>query len=108
LRRSLKEPGKEGSEGRGSEFGCAFCVIFHKDGICDVGCRQNLRACLIRGEEGGDIDIKEEDGCEMGDGLEMNSEAGNRESMRVISYVVRGLPGVGCREPFCMPSARSC
>jgi hypothetical protein len=36
------------------------------------------------------IDIREEYGCEMGDGLEMNSEAGNRESMRAISYVVSG------------------
>jgi hypothetical protein len=51
-----------GKEGWGSELGCAFYVIFHKDGACDVECGQNLlaRLMLIRGDEGVDIDIREE------------------------------------------------
>jgi hypothetical protein len=46
---------------------------------------------LIRGDEGVDIDIREECGCEMGDGPEKNSEAGNGASVRAISYVVSGI-----------------
>jgi hypothetical protein len=44
----------------------------------DVECGQNLLACLmlIRGDEGMDIDIREECDGEMGDGLEKDREAG--------------------------------
>jgi hypothetical protein len=45
---------------------------------------------LIRGDEGVDINIGE-CGCEMGDGPEKNSEAGNGASVRTISYVVSGI-----------------
>jgi hypothetical protein len=50
-----------------------------------------LYLILIRGDEGVDIDIREEYGCEMGDGPEKNSEAGNEASVRAISYVVSGI-----------------
>jgi hypothetical protein len=40
---------------------------------------------LIRGDEGVDIDIREESGCEMGDGSEKNCEAG-----RVLRCVLWG------------------
>jgi hypothetical protein len=41
-------------------------------------CGQNLlaRLRLIRDDEGVDIDIREECGCEMGDGPEKNRKAG--------------------------------
>ena len=46
--------------------------------MCDVECGQNLLVCLIliRGDEGVDINIREECGCEMGDGPEKHREAG--------------------------------
>jgi hypothetical protein len=56
--------------------------------MCDVERRQNLLACLmlIRGDEGVDIDIQEECGCEMGDGLEKNRKVG-----RVLRRVSSGV-----------------
>jgi hypothetical protein len=55
--------------------------------MCDVERGQNLLACLvlIRGDESVDIDIRES-GCEMGDGLEKNREAG-----RVLRHVSSGV-----------------
>ena len=74
-------------EGRGSELGCAFYSIFHKDGVSDVKCGQNLYAhlMLIQGDKGVDIDIREESGCKMRDSPEKNCEKGRM--LRCILWV---------------------
>jgi hypothetical protein len=76
-----------GEEGRGSELGCALHIVLHKDSMCNVERGQNLLACLmlIRGNEGVDIDIREECGGEMGDGLEKDRDAG-----RVFRHILWG------------------
>lgn len=55
--------------------------------MCDVECRQDFLACLmfVRGDEGVDIDIREECNCEMGDGLEED-----RKACRVFGCVLWG------------------
>jgi hypothetical protein len=54
--------------------------------MSNIECGQNHLVCLmlIRGDEGVDIDIREECGCEMG---EKNSEAGNGASVRPFHTV---------------------
>ena len=47
-------------------------------------------AHTVRGNEGVEIDVREKCGCEMGDGPEKSSKAGNGVSMRAVSYVVSG------------------
>jgi hypothetical protein len=49
----------------------ALHIIIHKGSMYDVKRKQNLLACLmlVGGDEGVDIDIREECGCEMEDGF---------------------------------------
>jgi hypothetical protein len=86
LRRGLKEPQQ------GGKVGCAFCVIFNKDGTCDVECGQTfLRASYSYEATREWISMSERSVVvKWEDGLEKNSEAKRP-----------------C-EPFRMSSVRSC